>query len=983
MIDFQRVAEDVRGSLEATGGLDTGGLLTEEALDLLRESTADYAAAVEEVNARLRKCGELIAKGLRSEAIRLCEMEPNLLDLVSLLDLPELPIWRDKLREFELANPPSLNLDVAAELNNAYAIEEPLTAVLRKHRLYALARSPLPVRIATLRELAKMDPDNIAWHDDLRTFERARHEDIAREADRAARRGDVEALESLNDEIHSSAWAEAPRPAVVKAVRSSASRTRASAGKAELANLAPQLNDAFAQFDEEQGLALRARWLACVDIAMPSPDDPAVELAAPALAWLDQVVAAQLTDREYREAVHQLEAALEEGVPLGELERLAHAVLRTEQGIPEAIERRYVTQVESLQRKERFRRLVIGGTVVATVVVVGALIMLWSRAHFQQRDIASHAATLKRLVDEDKLSEASEYLSRLETNSPAIAASPDLADLRIQLEARSEEERRRMAEYDAALATAHEAGVESPDAAALEQAKSLAKTDDEKGAVAELELEILAERRRRQAEMNGMFQTGLDEIIAEVAAQEQSETDEIDERVTVLEALQTKLTDLLKKSSSAEAAVLANATPVQERLRQLKLEAIDEKRAMQSLDEITAAVRSATGYKGALERYVEAFPNTSRAEAFNQVTATELPLWEGLESLNEFCTEWDRAHQRGLEPKAALELATRARGMTETYKHFPQKAELDRRLAYLDAVGKRIGEDEVRLDAELKELLNERHLRGLWLVEHQPDHKKYFLRDKSALKITESAVTVNYLTGFDDSTKRFSLPATDFNAEGQYWHGEAPHSAVAKRALSKIDELDPADPISWERTFAQLYRDIVKEDDPRFEPLVKLLVLQRLLLVGCTGSEAMRQAYSRHLELLEAPTIDISANWLDPDDTAARRASEQAAQIFSRLPSADAAMQAVAASLKQLQEPPFMIYERVGWLARASNGALQARLLMAVAEGDVFVVEQAQPEGPVQIRKVGRAKDDAVTIAPSGPPPIEGRPLYIARPATN
>lgn len=983
MIDFQRVAEDVRGSLEATGGLDTGGLLTEEALDLLRESTADYAAAVEEVNARLRKCGELIAKGLRSEALRLCELEPNLLDLVSLLDLPELPIWREKLREYELANPPSLNLDVAAELNNAYAIEEPLTAVLRKHRLHALARSSLPVRIATLRELAQMDPDNVAWHDDLRIFEKARHEEIVQEADRAARRGDVQALANLDEEIQCTAWVEAPRAAVVKAVRSSNSRTRSSASRAELAALAPQLNDAFAQFDEDRGLQLRARWLACAEIAQPAPDDPAVELATPALAWLDQVVAAQQADHEYRAALYQLEVALEEGASLGELERFGHAVLRTEQGMPEAVERRYVARIESLHRTARFRRLMLGGSVVATVLVVGALIMLWSRAHLQQRDIASHAATLKRLLEEDKIVEASEYFDRLEANAPTIAGSPELANLRIQLEARSEEELRRISEYDAALAAVQEAGVESPDTASLERAKSLAKTDDEKGAVAELELEILAERRRRQAEMNGNFKSELDEIIAALSTQERSQTDEIDERVAALDDLQSRLSELLKKGRSVEATVLANATPVQERLRQLKLAALEEKRAMESLDEITDSVESVTGYKGALERYVQTFPNTPRAQAFKQVVAIDPPLWEGLDALNEFCAEWQRAHEQGLKPEVAIALANRARGMTETYKNYPQKAELERRLPYLDAVGKRVGEGGVPLDSELKELLNERHLRDLWLVENLKDRKRYFLRDKSELMITTSAVKVTYLTSFDDTTKRFSLPAGDFNAEGRYWHGEALHSAVAKRTLTKLDELDPTAPNSWERTFAQLFGDIVSEKDPKFEPLVKLLMLQKLLLVGCTGSEPLRSAYSKHQELLEAPTIDISANWLDPDDEAARRASDQAAEIFDRFPSADTAMQAAAASLKQLQQPPFQRYERIGWLARSADGSLQARLQTASTPGEVFVVEQSGPEAPVQIRKVGQTVNGGVKIAPSGPPPTEGRPLYIARPSTN
>ena len=84
MFDYQRIVDDIRSSLSST---------SVEGVDFLRAATADYAVACDEVNERLRQCGALLHKGLRSEAIQLCEMEPNLLEVAASLDFPERSQW--------------------------------------------------------------------------------------------------------------------------------------------------------------------------------------------------------------------------------------------------------------------------------------------------------------------------------------------------------------------------------------------------------------------------------------------------------------------------------------------------------------------------------------------------------------------------------------------------------------------------------------------------------------------------------------------------------------------------------------------------------------------------------------------------------------------------------------------------------------------------------------------------------------------------
>ena len=75
-----------------------------------------YWEACCETNRRLRECGDLLRKGHRSEAIQLAKIEPDLLDMVQLLEFPEREAW---LKHLSPEPPPELELVIAAELNQA------------------------------------------------------------------------------------------------------------------------------------------------------------------------------------------------------------------------------------------------------------------------------------------------------------------------------------------------------------------------------------------------------------------------------------------------------------------------------------------------------------------------------------------------------------------------------------------------------------------------------------------------------------------------------------------------------------------------------------------------------------------------------------------------------------------------------------------------------------------------------------------------
>ncbi|MEX0978168.1 MAG: hypothetical protein WDZ48_04925, partial [Pirellulales bacterium] len=490
MLDYQRTVDNIRSILASAGAAS---------MESIWAVAVEYAEACEAVNDRLRKCGQLLREGLRSEAIQQSEADPNLLNLVATLDFPEATSWTALLQSNGLASPTPLLVEVASELNEAYAQEQPLAALLRRHRLQALGRSPLRDRIATVRKLAALDANNAVWQDDLRTYERARHQEIRSASDHAAKNGNAVALAELAHDVRSNDWLEPPAAGLVQQVSDAHKRVVRQRARTELEQLEPQLNDAFSQLDAAQGQALRTRWNHCAQLVDLSTDDALYERTAPALDWLDQQDQDAADEAGYQTAVAELERALDDEQGLTRLERRAHAVLRCERSIPPLLEQRLRTRMAALDlARSRQVRLIVAGA-AAVVVLIGVGIGYAIFTHREGEQVAAHASTLQALMENYQFDEAQKHLDQLETSASSIAASADIQELGLELATRRREEEVRRESFLAAMEAAEKAGDEQPDRKSLEEARRLARLDSEKARVLKLEKTIAAVKSRHQA----------------------------------------------------------------------------------------------------------------------------------------------------------------------------------------------------------------------------------------------------------------------------------------------------------------------------------------------------------------------------------------------------------------------------------------------------------------------------------------------------
>src|SRR5437016_310907 len=100
MSDIRPVAGTIRASLHSPD-------LTID--DKLRRAAEAYANACQQANERLSRCADLLSHGMRSEALRLAELTPDLLELVTELDFPERQDWDDRVLMNDLPLPAPLN----------------------------------------------------------------------------------------------------------------------------------------------------------------------------------------------------------------------------------------------------------------------------------------------------------------------------------------------------------------------------------------------------------------------------------------------------------------------------------------------------------------------------------------------------------------------------------------------------------------------------------------------------------------------------------------------------------------------------------------------------------------------------------------------------------------------------------------------------------------------------------------------------------
>jgi hypothetical protein len=963
--------------------VDPSAIVVEEQL---AEAQRDYEEAIRETNDRLRECDELLREGHRAQALQRCEQDPDLLQVVAVLDLAERPLWHALLVDSGYAPPPTLLLDVAVELNQAYNLEKPLADLMRMHRLHALAGSPLKIRLGFLRKIAQRDADNPIWREDVRLFERSRHLQIEKELALAEQQRDAALAAQLSKEVSDRDWQESPpQPLVETAIRIH-TQLRQSRARAKLKELATELHDATGAREESRATQLRQAWNAQVAIAQLPSSDPLFEQVEPVFLWLDREEARRQKDRNHKNAIVALEEALDTGARRIDLERCYNEVTR-HGAVPDELDRKVQIRVDLIERRTRMKWRA-GVVLGLTVILLAAGGVVWYvQAQKVSQQFARDVAGLAQLVESRNLTEADKYLKVLEEKAPATFASPEIRKLAADLAALKKKEQNRLEAWErtvgsmrAALEDGSLPRLETARGTEVKAASDLSASEVERREVRDLEDRLRVAIDKHQERIDNDFANELRALAEQVKK--------------VTGGNRTRIAELrgegeaLKRRGRVNTALLRQVDPLLAMLDTKTRADATQQAEQEARGKVVQAIGNATAYGESLDAYVKAFSSNARGVHFAKVLTDDMPLLPATELWNRALDKWSSRDFQKISPAEASTLVMELNSLAQAHPGFPAERELRPLEPFLAAVQARVDDAGNRIQREMLAVLDDPRIKNVKVLLRRDGRRQYFERDPVADPLKENHAIFHFFNERTlQQTERESVPVTEINnrplrageaftepANAFEW--TSPQQRFRKAA---IDAVDRCDDTNWEKTFRDLLVGV--DVETKMEPTLKLHLKHLILNLGCRGSHCLKLAFDKSLTIIAENPADIEANWLDPADDVGKRARQAAVDTLDRMPDQTAALAETGRYLQQLATGSRGTrYLWVGCVLKVEGGEWRLELprLPTNATGRLVILRR-DAAGAVQSEVVAQAgRQPPVFDGQKSNAFLEGRPVYLA-----
>jgi hypothetical protein len=501
MATFQETVDEIRSFV--AGGRRVPA-------DLVELRSTEYSRACREVNDRLRKCHDALLRGLRSDAIHLAEAEPNLLDLVAMLDFPELAAWKQLCLTHELLAPPELLIEMAGALNEAYASELPLSNLMANHRVMALARAPLDERLTVMRRIAELDPASNFWDDDIRKFEQARVDEIRAHLVPAMKANDTVLMSRLRDEAEKPGWRISIPQELIRVLQDSAARLESNKAIVALRGMLPALNDAYGAMAYNDCRALLNEWSATASAANLTVPADLQDLVDPIFGWVQDEDTRREKSTGFAEACTFLEQAIDRDQSTPSLERAYQAVIAFHLEVPDELDKRYRQRLAARATAIRHRRRLIYTGIAAAFILIAGGITFVAYQHILAVEVGEAQATLTEAlndVQQGDLEKGQSLKKELVAQHPRILNSPLITKQINDFDTAVATERLRETDFQQHMQAAIASGVEKPSDKELDQATSLAKTTAETAQIDQFKSSIEAFRLHTQQDADRRFAT--------------------------------------------------------------------------------------------------------------------------------------------------------------------------------------------------------------------------------------------------------------------------------------------------------------------------------------------------------------------------------------------------------------------------------------------------------------------------------------------
>ena len=371
-----------------------------------------------QANVRLRQVSDLIRKNMVSEALRLAESEPPLLDLCAELDFVGAEKWREQCTFHGWPAPEPLLAGAINLLNDAYASGAALEPLLKEYRK-AVREGATGRIVRILRRVAKLDAKNKTWVEDLRRFEHKRLEEIQIELQTAAQGDDKATLLRLLGELDELPPDNNEASHLRKAASARLKEIYVGEARARGSRLISELSAAYAAQDVAQAEEVLRQYKALLKEGYFQPESILQTQYDEALEWLQQEQRKRDEEKLYEDILATLSTEVEKGRAT-ELDNLLNQLARLNRSIPELLENRARLLLEHHQlAKERRRRLHIA-MAAGILLLLGAALTITIYQYQARKEIAGAEAELAQLFQAHDRSGYETYLASLEQNNAKV-----------------------------------------------------------------------------------------------------------------------------------------------------------------------------------------------------------------------------------------------------------------------------------------------------------------------------------------------------------------------------------------------------------------------------------------------------------------------------------------------------------------------------------------------------------------------------------
>jgi hypothetical protein len=700
---------------------------------LLLNLLGQYGEVCEAVNVRLRACGQLLNRGLRSEAIQLAEQVPSVLDTVQLLDCPELPILEEMLASQGMALPPGILFESASQLNAAYHEERQLAPLLREYRLLALSRAPLKMRLRLLRRIGKQDPASMFWQEDQRLFEQERQMQLQREVSDAGKAGNLAVLAELRQELASEEWLVKPPVELLHLTARNIARCEQVAAQQQLPDLIEQLEAFYQEQNYASAGQLAEVWQHVAQKAGLKPDHPLQLRYDVVYRWLAAEQQRQAAAAQQEQAIRGLEQAVAKTASSAELQQ--HYEHLWHGGIPlrDELRERVELRVAVLRAREK-RRTILR---VAAVLMIALLLAGGAGWYLQQRTYQASltAATdnLQKFLTEQDYEQAEKYLENLRSTLPAIAAEQRVQTLEQQLAKENSAERTRVTDLQAQWDALEKSGPQDYEPYRLQQAETLVKTAAEKQQLQQWQQRVAAAKENKQQASDSAFAKELDELREQV---EKFVLAPLANDFLAAEkdfnALRNSLRQL-HKTPRISPALLDELPPLEARLSTRWQDWEQQRRMESELPQWLVVSSDAERYARTLTEFSQRFPDTARGKAAGEV-ANEVSLWSGSDAWLSLLNNKE-LYANALNSGEAKNLLERGQRNLDQYPKHPLAEEYSKHQPRLEAIVARVKSDAKSMITEdLQTLFRDPVFTDLQMLEMN-NGVRYYLTKQLAEKM--------------------------------------------------------------------------------------------------------------------------------------------------------------------------------------------------------------------------------------------------------